>query len=726
MRILLLLGWGLALSCFSTLADDPVQIRSHSLQVTLDPAAHHIQAIDTLRLAAPAGEVALYFHKGLVVREAAIRLRGTRGWIPLPAAAVRRESLEKGAKQGYANLNINNNLESGETRDLLVLRLDRAGSWDIRLNYEGEIYDDLETPAFSRMELADETSGIISAEGAFLTPGTCWYPHGEDELTPFRLDLSLPWPWKAMAEGRILSEEGDSTSGRSRTLFWEPRPMEGLHLVAGPYKVWDTDVDGIQLAVYLYEDDPDLAIGYLESLAGYAHQYNEMFGPYPFTKFAVVENFFPTGYGMPSFTLLGSQVLRLPFIRFTSLGHEYVHNWWGNSVYPDYKMGNWCEGITVFCADYEYAKLRGPDGGRDYRFQINRDYSAYVREDNDFPLTQFISRTTPDSRSIGYGKSAMVFIMLEELLGREAILETFRRVVQDYAFKYMTWEDWRREFEATSKRDLTDFFIQWVEQTGAPDLELAEVKLQSAGRSYQLTGVLRQKGKVFNLPVPLIVETVSGKQTKRIVDLEKRNATWDIELDEKPVSVTVDPDHYTFRRMPWEEMPPTLAWLMGDPDFTVVLPALPDPADSLLAAAYETLAQQLTRGEGGQVISAKSWKKASITGSILWLGYPGEAGIPEEFLKDQPVEAALSTSSLRLWEQEMGADFNMAIYIWRHPYDQEKVAAYLVAADAGALDSARRKIPHYGKYSYLAFQDGQNVLKGVWAVEDHPLRVMIP
>ena len=36
---------------------------------------------------------------------------------------------------------------------------------------------------------------------------------------------------------------------------------------------------------------------------------------------------------MPSFTLLGSQVIRFPFILTSSYPHEILHNWWGNAVF---------------------------------------------------------------------------------------------------------------------------------------------------------------------------------------------------------------------------------------------------------------------------------------------------------------------------------------------------------------------------------------------------------
>ena len=63
-----------------------------------------------------------------------------------------------------------------------------------------------------------------------------------------------------------------------------------------------------------------------------------------------------------SYTLLGGQVLRLPFIPYTSFGHEIAHNWWGNSVFVDTDEGNWCEGLTVYCADYHYKELESRRG----------------------------------------------------------------------------------------------------------------------------------------------------------------------------------------------------------------------------------------------------------------------------------------------------------------------------------------------------------------------------
>jgi len=54
-------------------------------------------------------------------------------------------------------------------------------------------------------------------------------------------------------------------------------------------------------------------------------------------------------------------VVRLPFITETSLGHEVLHSWFGNSVEVDAGQGNWCEGLTTYLADQAFAADKGTD-----------------------------------------------------------------------------------------------------------------------------------------------------------------------------------------------------------------------------------------------------------------------------------------------------------------------------------------------------------------------------
>ena len=107
----------------------------------------------------------------------------------------------------------------------------------------------------------------------------------------------------------------DYRKGAAETsITWQTDfPQAALALAAGHFMLHRDDFDDIQLLVFVSEENSSLAAGYLESIREYLGLYRNLFGAYPYEKFAVVENFYPTGYGLPGWTLLGSKVIRLPF-----------------------------------------------------------------------------------------------------------------------------------------------------------------------------------------------------------------------------------------------------------------------------------------------------------------------------------------------------------------------------------------------------------------------------
>ena len=70
-----------------------------------------------------------------------------------------------------------------------------------------------------------------------------------------------------------------------------------------------TTKSGVAVATCLSEGNAALSPLLLDAVEGYLATYAKLLGPYPHAKFDVVENFFSTGYGMPSATLLGGDVI---------------------------------------------------------------------------------------------------------------------------------------------------------------------------------------------------------------------------------------------------------------------------------------------------------------------------------------------------------------------------------------------------------------------------------
>ena len=318
-------------------------------------------------------------------------------------------------------------------------RLDLAhGENSFTLHYTGSIAHALQSRGAEYARSFQETQGIISPQGVFLSGASAWYPHIDDTLVTFDLEVHLPTAWKSMSQGEHLDRQ--PASGSTPGERWHATtPQEEIYLVAGPFSAWSSVDKGVTAMVLLREPDAALARKYLETTHQYIALYNDLIGPYPFKKFAMVENFWETGYGMPSFTLLGSRVIRFPFILSSSYPHEILHNWWGNSVYVDYDSGNWSEGLTSYLADHLIKEQRG--GGSEYRRNTLQKYTDYVSRQGDFPLTAFRSRHSARTEAVGYGKTLMLFHMLRRQLGDAAFEQGLQAFYQRYRFKVAGFTD---------------------------------------------------------------------------------------------------------------------------------------------------------------------------------------------------------------------------------------------------------------------------------------------
>ncbi|MDX1707673.1 MAG: hypothetical protein R3274_03665, partial [Desulfobacterales bacterium] len=59
--------------------------------------------------------------------------------------------------------------------------------------------------------------------------------------------------------------------------------------------------------------------------------------------------------------------------------------------------------------------------------------------------------------------------------------------------------------------------------------------------------------------------------------------------------------------------------------------------------------------------------------------------------------------------------------VFAHPQRNDRVTALFMPLSSSHAEEVARKVTHYGKYSYLAFQKGSNRDKGFWSTEQSPL-----
>ncbi len=569
------------------------------------------------------------------------------------------------------------------------------------------------------------TRGLISPEGVYLGGSAAWYPQLEQTFLTFELTVTLPSGWDAISQGVRTRH---SRGAQSTIVHWSsPEPQDEIFLIAGPFTEYSDPAGRVTAMVFLREPDEALAHKYLEATGRYVAMYERLIGPYPYRKFALVENFWETGYGMPSFTLLGPRIIRFPFILHSSYPHEILHNWWGNSVYPDYLSGNWSEGLTAYLSDHLIKEQQGR--GVEYRQTTLQKYADYVRAERDFPLVQFRSRHSSSSEAVGYGKALMFFHMLRRNLGDQIFSQGLQRFYRDYRFRVAGFDDLRKSFEAVSQQDLTGEFDQWTQRTGAPVLRVRGATARTAREGFLLKATLEQtqRGAPYHLQVPVAV-TLEGQPAayQTTVVLEERRKTVQLALPSRPLRLDIDPEFDLFRRLDRQEVPPALSQTFGATKLLILLPA---SVGEPLQRGYRDLVDVLSRAgpEEVQIRLDSEIDTLPSDRAVMLIGWENEY-LPQMVGLLRAHGVRFTEAGLSLAANEIGRAKHSVVLTTRHPDNPNEVMTWVASTRVAALPGFGRKLPHYHKYSYLWFEGEEpvNVGKGRWSVLHSPLSVGIP
>ncbi|MGI9341416.1 MAG: M20/M25/M40 family metallo-hydrolase, partial [Gammaproteobacteria bacterium] len=506
------------------------------------------------------------------------------------------------------------------------------------------------------------------------------------------------------------------------TTQWDSAgPVDEIYLVGGPLVRYAEAAGAVSAEVFLHEPDDALARKYLTATAQYLEMYRNLIGPYPYTKFALVENFWETGYGMPSFTLLGPQIIRFPFILASSYPHEILHNWWGNSVFVDYASGNWCEGLTAYMADHLMQEQRGL--GADYRRDTLKKYRDFVNESRDFPLTEFRSRHSAATEAVGYGKVLMGFHMLRRQLGDDGFRQAMARFYRTNRGRQASFNDVRTALENDSGHDFQAFFEQWVEWTGAPDIEVVDVTVVATADGYATTGRLLQTqgGAPYALDVPIYITTTDGLEVFTVT-ATGTDYGFLLRTSARPLLLEVDREFDLFRLLDPRETAPSIGQIFGEPEILAVLPSGSSREE---LQAWRELLDAWQSDAHSIAVTLDSELDTVPPGTAVWLLGSSNVVAARLFASEQTVDVSFGTDELIIAGTGVPLGNHSTVAVRRHPDDATKAIGWITVNPSAAFPGMATKLPHYGKYSYLAFEGDEpaNMLKGQWDATDSPLRV---
>ncbi|MBW1841263.1 MAG: hypothetical protein JRI75_05670 [Deltaproteobacteria bacterium] len=99
------------------------------------------------------------------------------------------------------------------------------------------------------------------------------------------------------------------------------------------------------------------------------------------------------------------------------------------------------------------------------------------------------------------------------------------------------------------------------------------------------------------------------------------------------------------------------------------------------------------------------------------VGFPKQ----QDLFKHLPGQLSITKKAFTLNGNRYDRPSDVFFGVFSHPSKENGVMAVFLPLSDQFAETAARKITHYGKYSYLAFNKGINQDKGTWPMTSSPL-----
>jgi hypothetical protein len=187
------------------------------------------------------------------------------------------------------------------------------------------------------------------------------------------------------------------------------------------------------------------------------------------------------------------------------------------------------------------------------------------------------------------------------------------------------------------------------------------------------------------------------------------------------VSLEIDPNFETFRRLDQREIPPMLNRFVTDTQHSVLLPT---HGAEVERQPYQELAKRLATQDQPNTVSVKADNDARSAGSVLVLGGPGVNGAANWAVSGCRNQVSLEKDSVTI-EGHTYQGSNVALLMsCSHPEQPDRVVTLFYGMSPSAAAKVARLLFFYGWQSYLVFQDGTVIARGNFSPAKPNLQVI--
>lgn len=570
-------------------------------------------------------------------------------------------------------------------------------SFDVVIEYEGVVnFAPSETNMIKRHS---NTPGLISGkenEGIYL-PGGAYYPQTDKDLAKFNIYVTLPSEYKLIASGEVLENIG--TKNTVYQVKSESNYDEVI-LVAARFKSMKKVHDSVSFEVYYYNEAPHNE-KYLDESIKYYDEYTKLFGKYPYKSFKIVENFFATGFGMPGYTLLSNRLMAMPWVTLSpgSLAHEFVHNWWGNSVFVDYSTGNWCEALTTYSTNYYYNIITGNQKeALDWRRKALISIDA-LPSDKNYPVSEFKYQKDTYDAVIGYSKGAFVIEEIRKILGDKLFFDALKSFASKFSGKRAYWMNLTSEFVNIAKDTLKDIKIRnvindWIKTKEIPNLKFTNSPIVANDSvTISITSDIK---RVMSVPVSLHFID-NNEIEKHYVLIKDTLNQFTFPINKKLKSIALDNELESLRKLYHWEKPFSFNRVLSSKPI-LILPEKTSP-DYAIAMKYVNTMKE--SGYDFEYYTHDNVPQAELNhSSLILLGSAKSNKITAEYSKQLPQNLKLSKDGFSYDGKFTDFKDDIMMANVEHLHSKEKFVSIIYYDNLADVSPLNRLI-HYQSYSLV-------------------------
>jgi tetratricopeptide (TPR) repeat protein len=435
--------------------------------------------------------------------------------------------------------------------------LSKDASMTLTFEYEGQLEsgDNSPVPGLKLAYIGDDTS--------YLFYSGRWFPVSGYGLNRFTSSISITVPahllvigsGKATVVDTPASKKPNTTVLPTKTFtFVSAKPSFPGTIVAGVFQEYKSDEAGLDLHVFFKPTHQSLAPAYTTTAVQEFTYFITLYGLPQSQRLNVVElpgDTLPYAWAPEIAGLAGPSITEKTNYRL--LADAVAHQWWGVSVSPASKDDWWLSDGFSRYSEAMYVENAAGAAGLE---EAVKDMSVGALAYDTVPLSSAskLDIFSTEFQSLATDKGAMILHMLRSVLGEDKYNKTMREFAAKFAGKSASMDDFKTIAEKNYGDQLTWFFSQWLDSTGAPEFKVKYTTYRLGGATaqqpkeektagFRVTGEISQDLDLFRMPVDLRIDT-DGKTENKRIEVVGTTSPFSIETFGRPRRIAVDPDHH--------------------------------------------------------------------------------------------------------------------------------------------------------------------------------------